>query len=75
MEPFARLGKRPRLAYKFKGMECKICGGRLLLVCICGHTGDDEGSQHTDTSFLFPGLGKCLVKGCGCSRFIPKQSI
>ena len=52
--------------------------------CFCGHTGDGENSQHADEicmGFREFGSGKCLVKGCDCTRFtwkgwimMPKRS-
>ncbi len=40
-------------------------------ICVCGHTGVGENSQHDiDIDFgLFEGLGKCLAKGCDCEAF------
>jgi hypothetical protein len=35
--------------------------------CICNHTGDGKNSQHTDSPAS--GHGRCLVKGCACSKF------
>jgi hypothetical protein len=37
-------------------------------ICMCGHTGDGEGSQH-DNGVAAPGHGKCLVSACSCSQF------
>lgn len=41
--------------------------------CLCGHTGDGEGSQHMDVGITGDGQGKCSVNGCGCQRFTWKQ--
>jgi hypothetical protein len=43
-------------------------------ICMCGHTGDGEGSQHVDVVLAGDGQGKCSVNGCGCQRFTWMQS-
>lgn len=40
-------------------------GGNSL--CVCGHRGDGEGSQHHDT--FQHGHGACTVPGCKCGKF------
>ena len=37
-------------------------------ICVCGHTGDGENSQHGNENYSF-GSGRCLVPGCDCARF------
>lgn len=49
---------------KDKGKQ--FVGPRSL--CVCGHTGDGERSQHGNENFN-SGSGECLVNGCGCARF------
>jgi hypothetical protein len=34
-------------------------------ICTCGHLGDGEGSAHAGPI----GHGRCLVPGCGCTKF------
>ena len=41
-------------------------------ICMCGHTGDGEASQHGNRA-LAEGHGRCLVNGCGCQWFTWKQ--
>ena len=36
-------------------------------ICLCGHTGDGEDSDH-GTGFG-PGHGACMVSGCNCFKF------
>jgi len=45
----------------------KFVGPKSL--CTCGHTGDGENSQHDTFGGYAPGVGRCLVNGCGCQRF------
>jgi hypothetical protein len=44
-------------------------------ICLCGHTGDGEHSDHADVGRHPTGAGKagCLVNGCRCQRFTWKQ--
>lgn len=40
-------------------------------LCGCGHSGDGPDSDHRDDygPDVSPGHGRCLVKGCGCTKF------
>jgi hypothetical protein len=42
---------------------------KYISVCFCGHTGEGKRSQHANEPFFSFGSGKCLVKGCDCTRF------
>lgn len=46
-------------------------------ICLCGHTGDGAGGEHSDialscdlqTSQRAPGHGACTALHCGCRQF------
>lgn len=46
----------------------------IMDICFCGHTGAARKTQHGYEGFL-PGSGRCLVKGCGCAKFVWKRSV
>ena len=46
----------------------------IMDICFCGHTGVRKKTQHACEGFL-PGSGSCLVRGCGCAKFVWKRSV
>jgi hypothetical protein len=38
-------------------------------ICACGHTGDGERSQHSNSGLVAPGHGACIAQGCSCLQF------
>lgn len=65
-----------------KPASTKLTKKPLHSLCTCGHTGDGPKSQHEAfcddpgcPEHVVAGKGRCLVRGCSCTRFTWKRFI